>query len=211
MLNASGILSPNGMTCWNGPESPGGESGQVYDLGVGFRFSCNPVNRWRADLCFTSTNHPTWPVLPEEEQGVCGELYKGIEPIIENTCEAEPGAFLLDFGNFYPLGGTDTDVPHGSKITKFSTVDSCLCEFHVYVDENLDPLLVKNNLYWYPAESSQAMWRWDLPGMIQFYETMPEIGTPLHPEIPPTVGQPPPPQRKSDPLPDELAQQLEDL
>ena len=210
--NAPPLLSPNGMLCWNGGPHPQGESGQVYELGVGMTLSCSPVNQWRIDLCFSANNHPTWPLLDiDEELGVCNELYKGMSPIAINACEAEPGEFLIDFGNITPLGGTQEDSPHGDALRKVYAGTACLCQFHIYIDEHLDPSQAEqNNLYFYPAEAANAMNQYGLEEMIWFNETMPTIGTPLHPSRPPSTFVPPR-QRPVDDFPEDLFKQLEDL
>lgn len=88
----------------------------------------------------------------------------------EDTCEALPGKFLLDFGNFTPPG--------------------CQCEFHVYIDQNSNATLTQNNRFFFPAEAAFAIPA--LRNALAMWELMPGVGTPLHPLLSPTFYDPPP-------------------
>ena len=125
---------------------------------------CQPTNQFRLDICWGAfgTGHPVdFPVdksdcaLPND--GVHDFGLQGIEAT-SKTCDAIPGEFFIDFGNFRP--------PH------------CQCLFHVYIDELSDLVTFeKDPLYEYPVRGAAKL-QSGVRSMARHYEQLPDIGTP---------------------------------
>ena len=125
-------------------------------FGVAAWLYCSPTNEFFLDFCWKLDEQPLG--FPDDTSD-CDEVFTGLEPISEYTCEAPPMEFKLEFPNLNFNG-------------------QCLCEFAIWIDEIPDQVETINPFY-FPAEGGRV-WGQDLTGTLWFFESVDIIGTPLH-------------------------------
>ena len=125
--------------------------------GIEVNLYCIPGNTFRLDLCYGNLGHPV--DFPDDTS----DCYQGVilDNIPETTkaCNARPGDFFIDFGNFKP--------------------PDCDCTYHLYITEGpnceFSPLK-EDSIYNYPAQAKSSAP--NLGSALHAWEGTPEIGTP---------------------------------
>lgn len=157
--------------------------GPPVTFGIGISVFCYAIDSFRATLCLDTTGgYPLWPDDPTD----CEQRLELLVPVAENTCDAMPGEFWIDFGNVTPLGDNTDRTSTGKNVS--GTASACTCKFHLWVDECMDFLQDQYPVYYYPAEGSGGIP--DIHGALWAWEEMPGVGTPLHPTKRPALRKP---------------------
>lgn len=155
-----GVFNSITLTC-----ASGGDEVPPINWGLTVQAYCIPTNIFMVDVCFDFGGAPS--NLDDCREKVTVSVFADIA-----TCNAQPGNFILDLGEFQPTFSTFT----------------CDCKYHFWIDEScsITPTEV-NPIYHYPAEGAGGFDFLNLaPGTnklntaLWFWEFYPDIGTPLH-------------------------------